>query len=185
VRKATLIDPVRGDQGLRGPEVYLTTRDSGSGWMIRATGIAPHPGLRGFGTSTPMLRDFPWTLDLLIVDCCRLMDALGVEPRVRQSMAGCLGSTLPPEGVAWWPTFMGCTAVSTQFGFMQPNRLRLHPGRCAAACLPDAGEYHGGRRAAFRGRHVGLAADDPGFDKVERGAACFRACWADVAGWGR
>jgi hypothetical protein len=88
--------------------------------MIRATGIAPHPGLGGFGASTPMPHDFPWTLDLLIADCCRLMNALGVEPWARQSMAGRLGSTLPPEGVAWGPAFMGRTAVSTQFGFMQP-----------------------------------------------------------------
>jgi len=27
----------------------------------------------------PMPRDFPWTLDLLMDDCCRLMDTLGVE----------------------------------------------------------------------------------------------------------
>src|SRR4029453_8115180 len=124
----------------------------------------------------PMPRDFPWTLDILIDDCCRLMDALGVarfhlvgakiggpiarafapgrptrmrtltvvgtpppyrmgaEARVpalteafeqqgvehwaRQSRAGRLGSTFPPEGVAWWTTFMGRTAVSTQLGFM-------------------------------------------------------------------
>ena len=37
------------------------------------------PDMRGFGASTPMPRDFPWTLDLLIDDFCRLMDALGVE----------------------------------------------------------------------------------------------------------
>jgi pimeloyl-ACP methyl ester carboxylesterase len=43
----------------------------------------------------------------------------GVEPWARQSMAGRLGSTFPPEGVAWWTTFMGRTAVSTQLGFMQ------------------------------------------------------------------
>src|SRR5262245_64029521 len=33
-------------------------------------------------------------------------------------MAGRLGSTFPLEGVAWWTTFMGRTAVSTQLGFM-------------------------------------------------------------------
>jgi hypothetical protein len=32
-------------------------------------------------------------------------------------MTGHLGSTFPPEGVAWWTTFMSCTAVSTQIGF--------------------------------------------------------------------
>ena len=43
----------------------------------------------------------------------------GVEHWARQSMAGRLGSTFPPEGVAWWTTFMGRTAVSTQLGFMK------------------------------------------------------------------
>jgi 3-oxoadipate enol-lactonase len=37
------------------------------------------PDMRGFGASTPMPREFPWTIDLLIDDFCRLMDALGVE----------------------------------------------------------------------------------------------------------
>jgi 3-oxoadipate enol-lactonase len=135
------------------------------------------PDMRGFGASTPMPREFPWTLDLLIDDFCRLMDALGVErfhlvgakiggtiarafaarrpervrtltvvgtpppyrpdaaarapalieaferqgvePWARQSMVGRLGSAFPPEGVAWWTSFMGRTAVSTQVGFMQ------------------------------------------------------------------
>jgi pimeloyl-ACP methyl ester carboxylesterase len=37
------------------------------------------PDMRGFGASTPMPRDFPWTLDVLIDDFCHLMDALGIE----------------------------------------------------------------------------------------------------------
>ena len=37
------------------------------------------PDMRGFGASTPMPRDFPWTLALLIDDFCHLMDALDVE----------------------------------------------------------------------------------------------------------
>jgi pimeloyl-ACP methyl ester carboxylesterase len=35
--------------------------------------------MRGFGQSTPMPRDFPWTLDRLIEDFCLLMDHLGVD----------------------------------------------------------------------------------------------------------
>jgi pimeloyl-ACP methyl ester carboxylesterase len=42
----------------------------------------------------------------------------GVEHWAQQSMASRLGSTFPPEGVAWWTTFMGRTAASTQIGFM-------------------------------------------------------------------
>src|SRR5437773_7395276 len=37
------------------------------------------PDMRGFGASTPMPRNFPWTLDVIIDDYCRLMDELGVE----------------------------------------------------------------------------------------------------------
>jgi 3-oxoadipate enol-lactonase len=37
------------------------------------------PDMRGFGDSTPMPRDFPWTLDILIDDFIRLMDMLEVR----------------------------------------------------------------------------------------------------------
>ena len=37
------------------------------------------PDMRGFGASTPMPRDFPWTLDIVIDDFVRLMDSLGIE----------------------------------------------------------------------------------------------------------
>jgi 3-oxoadipate enol-lactonase len=37
------------------------------------------PDMRGFGASTPMPRDFPWTLDVIVDDYCRLMDHLGIE----------------------------------------------------------------------------------------------------------
>jgi 3-oxoadipate enol-lactonase len=36
------------------------------------------PDMRGFGASTPMPRDFPWTLDGLIEDFVRLMDMLEI-----------------------------------------------------------------------------------------------------------
>src|SRR6187431_25112 len=37
------------------------------------------PDRRGFGASTPMPRDFAWTLDTLIDDHVRLMDHLAIE----------------------------------------------------------------------------------------------------------
>ena len=37
------------------------------------------PDMRGFGRSTPMPRDFPWTLDVIIDDYIRLMDHLRIE----------------------------------------------------------------------------------------------------------
>jgi 3-oxoadipate enol-lactonase len=36
------------------------------------------PDMRGFGESTPMTRDYDWTLDRLIEDFCQLMDHLGI-----------------------------------------------------------------------------------------------------------
>jgi 3-oxoadipate enol-lactonase len=37
------------------------------------------PDMRGFGQSTPMPRDFPWSLDVLVDDYCRLLDELRIE----------------------------------------------------------------------------------------------------------
>jgi 3-oxoadipate enol-lactonase len=37
------------------------------------------PDMRGYGASTPMPRDFAWTLDVIVDDYARLMDSLGVE----------------------------------------------------------------------------------------------------------
>ena len=37
------------------------------------------PDMRGFGDSTPMARDFPWTLDGVIDDYVKLMDHLGID----------------------------------------------------------------------------------------------------------
>src|SRR4029434_5134762 len=58
--------------------------ESSLSWYAWVPTLARHyrivrPDMRGFGASTPMPRDFPWTLDLIIDDFCRLMDTLGVE----------------------------------------------------------------------------------------------------------
>lgn len=37
------------------------------------------PDMRGYGRSTPMPRDYPWTLDRIIDDYCALLDHLGIE----------------------------------------------------------------------------------------------------------
>ena len=37
------------------------------------------PDMRGYGASTPMPRDFTWSLDVIIEDYARLMDSLGVR----------------------------------------------------------------------------------------------------------
>ena len=51
------------------------------GWVphLARTFKVVRPDMRGFGDSTPMPRDFPWTLDVVINDYLRLMDHLGIE----------------------------------------------------------------------------------------------------------
>jgi pimeloyl-ACP methyl ester carboxylesterase len=58
--------------------------ESGAAWYAWVPQLARHfrvvrPDMRGFGRSTPMPRDFPWTLDRICDDYCALMDALGVK----------------------------------------------------------------------------------------------------------
>src|SRR5262249_6594653 len=58
--------------------------ESSTSWYGWVPTLARHyqvvrPDMRGFGASTPMPRDFPWTLDVIIADYCRLLDALSVE----------------------------------------------------------------------------------------------------------
>src|SRR5439155_1424718 len=58
--------------------------ESGAAWFGWVPSLARRfrvvrPDMRGFGGSTPMARDFPWTLDIVIEDFVRLMDTLGIE----------------------------------------------------------------------------------------------------------
>lgn len=57
--------------------------ESGLAWYAWVPKLARHyrvvrPDMRGFGESSPMPRDYPWTLDRLIDDFCALMDHLGI-----------------------------------------------------------------------------------------------------------
>ena len=69
------------------PETILLLHgncESGAAWYGWVPQLARQlrvvrPDMRGFGRSTPMARDFRWTLDGLIDDYVRLMDELGVE----------------------------------------------------------------------------------------------------------
>lgn len=69
----------------RGPETILMLHgnaESGAAWFGWVPHLARHyrvvrPDMRGFGGSTPMPRDFPWTLDRICDDYISLMDALG------------------------------------------------------------------------------------------------------------
>jgi 3-oxoadipate enol-lactonase len=58
--------------------------ESSLAWYGWVPSLARHyrvvrPDMRGFGQSTPMPRNFPWSLDRVIDDFCRLMDALAIE----------------------------------------------------------------------------------------------------------
>ena len=69
------------------PETILMLHgncESGAAWYGWVPHLAPHyrlvrPDMRGFGRSTPMPRDFPWTLDTVIDDYVRVMDTLGID----------------------------------------------------------------------------------------------------------
>jgi 3-oxoadipate enol-lactonase len=71
----------------RGKETILLLHgnaESGAAWYGWVPHLARHyrvvrPDMRGFGASTPMARDFAWTLDGLIGDFSRLMDMLEVS----------------------------------------------------------------------------------------------------------
>lgn len=58
--------------------------ESGLAWYAWIPKLARHfrvvrPDMRGFGRSSPMPREFPWTLDRLVDDFCLLMDNLGID----------------------------------------------------------------------------------------------------------
>jgi 3-oxoadipate enol-lactonase len=58
--------------------------ESGLAWWRWVPKLSRHyrvvrPDMRGFGQSSPMPREFPWTLDRLVEDFCLLMDHLGID----------------------------------------------------------------------------------------------------------
>jgi 3-oxoadipate enol-lactonase len=58
--------------------------ESGLAWYAWAPRLARQyhvvrPDMRGFGESTAMPRDYPWSLDRLAEDFCLLMDHLGIQ----------------------------------------------------------------------------------------------------------
>lgn len=69
------------------PETILMLHgnaESGAAWYGWVPQLARRyrvvrPDMRGFGASTPMPRDFRWTLDVIIDDYIKLMEFLGVE----------------------------------------------------------------------------------------------------------
>ncbi len=68
------------------PEVVVLLHgnaESGEAWRAWVPHLARRfrvirPDQRGFGQSTPMPRDFPWTIDVLTTDLARFAEALGL-----------------------------------------------------------------------------------------------------------
>ena len=71
----------------RSPETILMLHgnaESGAAWYGWVPALARkykvvRPDMRGFGASSPMPRDFRWTLDIIIDDYIRLKDYLGLD----------------------------------------------------------------------------------------------------------
>src|SRR5258707_705979 len=80
--------------------------ESGLAWYGWVPALARHyrvvrPDMRGFGQSTPMPRDYPWTLDRLIDDFCLLLDNLRID---RFHLVGAkIGGTVAPAFAARRP----------------------------------------------------------------------------------
>src|SRR5260221_1521164 len=70
----------------RRPETILLLHgnaESGLAWWAWVPHLARHyrvvrPDMRGFGQSTAMPREYPWTLDRLVEDFCLSLDHLGI-----------------------------------------------------------------------------------------------------------
>ena len=80
--------------------------ESGAVWFAWVPHIARHfrvvrPDMRGYGDSTPMPRDFPWSLDIVIEDFAKLMHTLGF---VRFHVVGAkFGATVARRLAARYP----------------------------------------------------------------------------------
>ena len=79
--------------------------ESGAVWFGWVPHLARHfrvvrPDMRGFGESTPMSRDYPWTLDRIVDDYVVLMQKLGLE-RVHL-IAAKLGGTAARRFSSQW-----------------------------------------------------------------------------------
>jgi 3-oxoadipate enol-lactonase len=105
--------------------------ESGLAWYAWVPKLARQyrvvrPDMRGFGESSPMARDYPWSLDRLTDDFCRLMDHLGVQ---RFHLVGAkIGGTIARAFAARRPErVMTLTVVGT------PPPLRVG----AAERVPD------------------------------------------------
>jgi 3-oxoadipate enol-lactonase len=145
----------------RTPETVLLIHgnaESGLAWY----GWVPHiareyrvvrPDTRGHGDSTPMPRDFPWSLDIIIDDFARLMDNLGVE---RFHVVGAkLGGTIARAFAARRPErVLTLTVVGTPPPFRKDAAARI-------PAWTEEFEKHGLERWAQGGQSARLGSAFP------------------------
>lgn len=138
--------------------------ESGAAWYGWVPTLARHyhvvrPDMRGFGASTPMPRDFPWTLDVIIDDYTRLMDHLDID---RFHLVGAkIGGTIARAFAARQPervttlTVVGTPPPLRRCGRARARvecRLRARRGRGLGA--PDHGRPARQQLSGRRGRMV-------------------------------
>ena len=110
------------------PETVLLLHgnaESGAAWYGWVPCLARHyhvvrPDMRGYGASTPMPRDYAWTLDAIIDDYVRLMDTLGIE---RFHLVGAkIGGTIARAFAARRPQRVSTlTVIGTTPAFRVPD----------------------------------------------------------------
>jgi len=143
----------------RTPETILALHgnaESGLAWYAWMPHLARRyrvvrPDMRGFGQSTPMPRDYPWSMDGVIDDFCRLMDHLEI-PRFHL-LAAKIGGTIARAFAARRPErVMTLTVVGT------PTPLRAGALESVPELIRDF-ETHGVEHWARQnmGRRLGSA----------------------------
>src|SRR5688572_2514812 len=112
-------------------------------WMPQVTRHfnVVRPDMRGFGRSTPMHRDFAWSLDVIVDDYTKLMDALGIDRT--HVVAAKIGGTIARAFAARRPD-----RVSTLTVIGTPQALR--PGAEHIPALIEEFETHGAEHWARR-----------------------------------
>ncbi len=141
----------------RMPEAVLLLHgnaESSLAWYRWAPQLARHyrvvrPDMRGFGASTPMPREFPWSLDVIHDDYLRLMDALGI-PRFHL-VAAKIGGTIARALAARHPDRVRTLTV---VGTPPPRRKG---GETIIPALREEFEQHGVEHWARRtmGKRLG------------------------------
>ena len=133
----------------RKPEAVLMVhgnREGSMAWYGWVPTLARHyrvvrPDTRGFADSTPMPRDFPWSMDLVIDDFVQLMDSLGIERF--HLISAKIGGTIARAFAARRPD-----RVSTLTVIGTPQALR--PGAENIPSLIEEFENHGSEHWARR-----------------------------------